>query len=181
MSYEYAETSVQSSVQTPRATPEQIVNIANTIWDQIKKSKVDVQDENASEELLTLLQNEFKDFNNSFPLVLRWMVQTRQYSSAALSKYLKKHSTATLDTRESFLRLQAEYLVLLYKENNSHQNGAAIKNYRDSIVKQLLDEDKKFMKLQEIAANELTELQTAVDKERRQNIFNRIMFMKGNK
>jgi len=152
-----------------RATPEEIVAIGRQIWRRVQDSGVAPDDDVGTDKLLELLQNEFRDFNASFPLVLRWAVQLRKFSATALDKYLRLHATADLSTREGFLRLQAEYLVALYREDNSRRHDEkAVQAYRAALVKQLLEEDEAFLALQKEAEAEAAALAAATDAERRQ-------------
>ncbi|NBQ43285.1 MAG: hypothetical protein EBU23_12565 [Mycobacteriaceae bacterium] len=154
-----------------RATPEEIVAIGRQIWRRVQDSGVAPSDDAGTDKLLDSLQNEFRDFNASFPLVLRWAVQLRKFSATALDKYLRLHATADLSTREGFLRLQAEYLVALYREDNQssgRHDEKAVQAYRAALVKQLLEEDEAFIALQKEAEAEAAAQAAATDAERRQ-------------
>ena len=127
---EFGEAPVEISVNTQQATPAAIGAIAKEIWQRITKSKVAIEDNPGNDRLLEALQAEFADFNKSFPLVLRWMVQMRKFRPKAFKKYLLKHASAKLDSRQAFLELQAEYLVLLYREEHSHPDERHVQQYR---------------------------------------------------
>jgi len=177
--YAYGEIPVSAGVHSAqRATPEQIVALAKKIWRDINTSKVAKDDDSGNDALLGRLQAEYSDFNQSFPIVLRWMVQLRQFNAAALEKYLLKHATAKLDTREEFLRLQAEYLVLLYRETHRHPDENFVRLYRDSIVKQLLEEDKAFLEMQEQVEDDLAQRAQAIDADRRKRLYEYLLARK---
>jgi hypothetical protein len=159
----------QARSERGRASPEEIVTIGRQIWRRVQDSGVAPGDDAGNDKLLESMQNEFRDFNASFPLVLRWAVQLRKFSASALDKYLRLHATADLSTREGFLRLQAEYLVVLYREDNSRRHDEkAVQAYRAALVKQLLDEDEAFLALQKEAEAEAAAAAAATDAERRQ-------------
>lgn len=158
----------EAQVRTERATPEKIVGIADQIWERIRGSGIAEGDHAQNDQLLGTLQNEFKDFGASFPLILRWMVQVRRYSRKALKLYLLQHATADLSTREGFLALQAEYLVLLYREDNAHVDENRAKQYRESIVAQLLKEDEEFKRLQAEVDAEVAKSRERMDRDRRE-------------
>ncbi len=105
------------------------------------------------------------------------MVQARQYKPKALKLYLLKHASATLDSREKFLELQAEYLVLLYREYHAKQHTpeATINAYREHVVKQLLDEDKEFVEVQKQVEAELEAAQKKADSERRLELYKTLL------
>jgi hypothetical protein len=176
--YTYGEVQVSASVHSDRATPEQIVTLAKKIWRAVKDSKVAENDDKGNDALLEKLQAEHTDFNQSFPLVLRWMVQVRQFNAKALEKYLLKHATAKLDTREEFLQLQAEYLVLLYRETHAHPDEGYVRRYRESLVTQLLEEDKAFLELQKQAEADLAAQAQIIDADRRKKLYEYILAQK---
>jgi len=134
---------------TQRATPEEIIEIAKKLWTRVQESGIDKDDEKGNDKLFADLRDndDFRDFASSFPVVMRWIVQARKFKVNALKGYLRKHANADLKTREAFLDLQAEYLVLIYKEEHTHADSRKVKIYRDGIIKTLRKEDKVFMEV----------------------------------
>lgn len=175
VNYDFGETNVidkSGAAQGGHATPEEIVAIGKRMWQRILDAKVSPSDEAGTDSLLERIQNEFKDFNTSFPLVVRWAVQLHRFSHTALDKYLRMHASADLSTREAFLRLQAEYLVILYRESNTHRHDEkAVQQYRNQLVEQLIEEDKTFIELQKEAEAEAAAAAAKVDKDRRQALY----------
>ena len=111
---------------TRRASPDELVEMAGRIWTKVKNSGIAEEDSKGNDDLLKKLQDEFKDFNESFPVALRWMVQARKFSSQAFRKYLLKHAKTKLDTREAFIRLQGEYLPLLFEDGLIHPDKGRV-------------------------------------------------------
>jgi hypothetical protein len=167
-----------SVTNSQQATPAQLVALAKTIWEKVKRSGVAAEDDSGNDALLASLQEEFKDFNISFPLILRWMVQMRKFNARALEKYLMKHSTTKMDTREAFLRLQAEYLVLLYREEHRHPDENFIKRYRQSLVEQLVEEDSTFTTMQKQVEVDLAAQEQVVDADRRMRLYKFLLAQK---
>jgi hypothetical protein len=177
--FAFGEVPVKASVSSSqRATPAELTEMARQIWRRVTESKVAKEDDAGNDRLLESIQGEYKDFNTSFPLVLRWMVQMRKFNAKAFEKYLMKHATAKLDTREAFLELQAEYLVLLYREEHRHPDENYVRQYRAAIVKQLLEEDKTFLDLQKQVEEDLARQDSAVDHDRRQRLYEYILNQK---
>jgi hypothetical protein len=106
------------------------------------------------------------------------MVQMRKFNSKAFHTYLLKHSSMKLSSREAFLELQAEYLVLLYKAEHSKYDEGAIRRYRDAIIKQLLEEDRTFQKLHKQVTDDMDKQRAVVDRERRQALVAYLMARK---
>jgi hypothetical protein len=164
---------IDTEIQTNRSTPEEIIAIANQIWKKVQSTEAS---EAASDKLLEEIQEEFKDFNTSFPLVVRWMVQLRKYRVKAFKKYLINHvAKADLSTKEKFLELQAEYPVLVAKEENPRRDSNFIREYRASIVKQLLEEDKLFMEMQKKVEEDFEKDAEKYDQERRQKLYSYLL------
>jgi len=169
----YDEVPVSAKVHsTGAATPEELVRMAGKIWKEVKAERISLNDHRRLDEQLARLQKEYRDFATSFPVVLRWQVQMRKYNSVAFKRYLVKHASVELKTKEDFLRLQAEYLVHMFREENPHSGNHLVRRYRDNIVKQLLDEDKQFEQVQKQVDLEVAEMDKANDTERRTQLYN---------
>lgn len=178
-SYAYGEVPVTASVgSAQRASLEDLVALAKRIWRSVRDSGVAAADDAGNDALLKRLQGEHPDFTQSFPIVLRWMVQMRQFSGRALEMYLRKHATTTFDSRESFLRLQAEYVVMVFREKNRGVDQGAVDRYRDAVCKSLLDEDKEFQEIQKQVEADLEARGRELDQERRQRLYKQLLSQK---
>jgi hypothetical protein len=165
------------------ATPDELVAMANAIFAEVKASGISVEDEAGTDRLLQDLQKKYKDFLDSFPLVLRWMVQLRQYSPSAFRTYLSVYAAAMGDgirTRHDYNVLQAKYLVLLERKLNPKQDNVALQTYRQKIVDMLDKEAEEFEKIQQEAAREIEIANAAEDRERRELLYTMILRQKLN-
>ena len=181
---------IQSSlpVNNGSATTDEILLIAKQIWkkviaadlkgekSEIKQSQEKIQEK--EDKLLEILQIEYKDFSQSFPLVLRWMVQMRQFKVSIFEKYLKKFSAAKVANREEFLDLQAEYLVMMYRYTNSHIEEHKVQEYRKNIIQSLIDEDKMFKEIQKEVEEQMKIEDDAINEERKKKIYTQLMNLK---
>lgn len=174
--YVFADVAVGSglsaSIHSQRATPDEIVAIAKNIWADVRASGVAENDNAGNDELLSELQEKYADFTKSFPLVIRWMVQARQFSAKALKSYLLQHANTDMSSRESFLRLQAEYLVLLHRASHPHADEALVKKYREAVIANLLEEDKAVTEIEQQVTEEFAARAAAADQERRARLYN---------
>lgn len=167
--YIYTETEVSSDVNHAQSLPiDDLVKLGGDIWNDIKKLP-----EDKSEEVYHAMYNKYRDFGSSFPLILRWMVQIRKYSSKAFRKFLIKYSSAKITTRKDFLILQAEYIVYLYEENKHHDKNS-VNLYREFIIKQLLEEDEKMCNIIDETDKEINRLSD----EKRNRLYNYIKNIK---
>jgi hypothetical protein len=170
--FAFGETPVKASLSSAqRATPAELVALARRIWQRVTAANIASEDNAGNDKLLESLQAEFSDFSTSFPIVLRWMVQMKKFNARAFEKYLLKHASAKLDSREAFLELQADYLVLLYREEHKRPDENLVRRYRSSIIEQLLEEDKAFQKMQKQVEEELARQEENVDQDRRTRLY----------
>ena len=141
-----------------------LVKLANDIWDDVKKSKKD------DEETLNYYFSKYSDFSSSFPLILRFMIQTKSFSKSAFTKFLHKFNTIKQSDKKEFTKVQGEYLVYLYSEKG-HKTSSDINNYRLFIQKQLLDELEEIEQCQKEAAEKIIEMDKGISDERRASLF----------
>jgi hypothetical protein len=175
--YDYAEVNASAArtFSAKNATPDDIIKIANTIWSKVVSSGIKSDDDAGNDKLFESLHEEYKDFGTSFPLVLRWMVQARQYKPKALKLYLLKHASTELNSREDFLNLQAEYLVMLFREQQVHPTEAAINLYRTQVREFLLKEDKEFVEIQKQVEADLEAAEKKANLERRLELYKHLL------
>ena len=167
-----------ASTSAQRASPAELVAIARQIWRRINDSKVSKADNDGNDWLLGKLQVDYKDFSTSFPLVMRWMVQMRKFNAKAFEKYLLKHASVKLDTRQAFLELQADYLTLLYREEHRHPDEKLVRQFRTSIIEALLEEDKTFIDMQKQVEKDLAVQESEVDRDRRKRLYDYLLSQK---
>ena len=161
-----------TSGKAGQATPEELVAMGIKLWQRVLDSGIAASDETGTDQLLAEIHKEFKDFTISFPLVVRWAVQLRKFNASALHKYLRLHASADLSSRESFLRLQAEYPTLIFREENrSRHDEGAIQKFRTHLIEQLMEEDKTFIKLQKDAEAEAAKQTSLVQEDRRHALY----------
>jgi len=182
----YTEINVDSKVRVkiPKCVAEnkenQIEEIANTakeIWKKIIEYNLKNKT-NTQYELLNLLQNEYKEFFLSFPLVLRWMVEMRQFKIKVFKKYLDKFINAEIDSKIEFLKLQGHYLVMLFKDTRPMASEEDIKDYEEKINNYLMIEDESFKEMEEEAKEEIKKESESISKEKKEMLYNEILRIK---
>lgn len=161
--YVFSETPVQTSIHNKTETIESILLLGNKIWKELKNN--DKTNKN-DEELYYNVYNKYKEFGTSFPLILRWMVQMNRYSEKAFKKFLIKYSNSSISSKKEFLILQADYIVYLYEENK-HYDKKHVNNYREFIIKQLLEEEEEINKID----TELNDELSKIDYEKRKQLY----------
>jgi hypothetical protein len=128
-------------------TVDHLVGLGSEIYQkavQAGYSRDRPEDHPKIDKLLARLWEEHADFRKEFPLVMRWAVQSLDYSAKAFRFYLTKVHKPHWKTRELFLKGQSEYLVILHRTRNPGCTPRELENYRTSVVKKVLEEDKAF-------------------------------------
>ena len=164
----------KTTMHISTATCEQIIDQANKIWkivlermDDKKLTKKSTSQDSQKKELLNELQDSYKDFNISFPIVLRWMVEAKKYKAKVFKQYLLKYAKAEFKTSEDFVKMQAEYLVCIFENDNPHVSQKNINKFRDTTVNAMLEEDREFKKIYARIEKELEVEKQLSDQERR--------------
>jgi hypothetical protein len=168
----HADVPVSANVSHARqVTVEDIVAEAEEIYKQVLAAKLREDDTAGQESLLKQIQDDHKDFNVSFPLALRWTVQTKQYKRTALVKYINYVKGKEWKERKDFLRDQGEYLVFLYRDLHPKYDQRQVTEYRQAIVAQLIKEDDEFEEMKKEAEKELKRRNDEIDQERRRSLY----------
>ncbi len=136
--------------ERPRATIEEIVAEAESIWAKVRPKKEEaraVERGKRGEELLAMVQADHANFARSFPVVVRWMAQLGKFSKSALSKFLKYHASQDPKSLEDFLSLQVEYPVCCYEEElkkKGMHDRRTVGIYRQKLLENLKQEREDF-------------------------------------
>jgi hypothetical protein len=157
------------------ATSDEIISIAKKIWKKALEAKIETLNNEQSDELLNKLQDEFKDFSQTFPLVLRWMIQMKQFNLSIFKTYIKKFSLAKVQSREEYLDLQAEYLVMLYRHNSHHPDEKKVQEYRRQLIESLIEEDKAFKEIQKEVEEQMKQEEKELNEERKKKIYKMLL------
>jgi hypothetical protein len=177
----YAELDMKSKAITklPKCTSdnkevqiEEIAKTAKEIWKKIIEYYLK---NNNSSELLNNLQTEYNEFFLSFPLVLRWMVEMKQFKMKVFKAYLDKFINAEISSKTEFLKLQGDYLVMLFIDLNPAAPKAKILQYEEDITNYLLLEDETFKDMEEEAKEELKKETEKMTKEKKELLYNLIL------
>jgi hypothetical protein len=125
--------------------------------------------------LLSNLQIEYSDFFKSFPLILRWMVQMKQFKIKVFKEYLKIFINKKISSKIEFLQLQGDYIVMLYKELNPLCSKEQLNKYESDIVNLLLKEDSDFKEIEEEAKKEIESYEKILSEERKMKLYNMLV------
>lgn len=120
--------SLQPTLKQNTATPDEILNIADEIWGEVKKRNLDVvKDSDKIDLFLEDLQSKYIDFATSFPIVLKWMVQLRKYNKDVFRKHLLSIGTNPIKSTDDFIEKQSTYIANIEKQYNPNHNDKEYK------------------------------------------------------
>jgi len=155
---------------------ETLTKIAKSIWKKIIEYNLKTKITSETEiDLLGQLQIEYNDFFLSFPLILRWMVQMRQFKVKIFEAYIRKFINTEIASKIDFLKLQGEYIIMLYKSLNPSLKASEIEKYEEDIINLLIAEDDSFKEIEEEAKQEIKKEEARLNKERREALYNSIL------
>lgn len=146
----------------PLSTKKEIVEYEDD--DEIDLNSSDYQT------LVKSLQYEYKDFNASFPIFIRWTAQTGDFDPDALREFCRKHAKTGLKTMEDFLSLQTKYVTYLYKAKHPHWNTSEIVRLADQLMTALIKEEKEFKEVTKEVEKELEEKKKTTTEWQRQEL-----------
>ena len=132
------------NIKTEYINIETVINTIKEILNKVKRSEIDPANSEENTKLLKILQTEYKDFSLTHPVVLRWIVEARQYDEQAFRTYAKNHVKSTYKDRNEFWKCQGEYLILLFRRLNPKVSIKAVKSYRDGVMKLLKKDNDDF-------------------------------------
>lgn len=119
------------------------VGDAESIWADFKERYTNDKTfrELTVEEQLEFYQKNYHTFTMTFPIVLRYMIQLRQYHKKAFIKFIKKLEAAPYRSELEYCERQADYVKYLYLELTSSHNMKDAqeiwKNAYDMLVKEV--------------------------------------------
>jgi len=155
------------------ATIDELLSIANNIFVEIKKSTTE------KDKLFNEVHLKYRDFAQSFPIVLRWMVYVQDYDAKTFKRYLTKIKSPSWPTRKDFLESQVDYLTMLYHTRNPRCSNQELSSYRKAMIDQLLEEDKQFEEAYKESEIREEQIRKASDLVRRQRLYN-FLTLRGN-
>ena len=124
---------------------------ANEIYKDFKnKTKKDLNFSKISpDDQLDYFQKKYKHFSLTFPIVLRYMVQLKWYSTKAFTQFLKKLKTNPYRSEDEYCKRQADYVKYLYMDINKHMGMHKANEVWQSTYNKLQLEVEMFKKMSE--------------------------------
>jgi len=146
-----------------------IVKEADGIWQECLKRKVHFGDTVASDALSAEMSKRYPDFSNSYPIVLRYICQMKEYKGKVFRRWLTKINIHPWKTESEYLDAQADYVAMLYQAIKGRStNKTQVSNLRTNIRKMLQQEHDQFKHYaaefgNEVDANECSNRKKTID------------------
>ena len=119
-------------------TVDQLVAYGDSLFAQIKKLKINLDDEADIERNEDMLRQRHDKFIYSYPIVFKYMLHCRKYSSKAFRAHILKLSKSMNRSSDEYLECQTDYATRLFMGNE--KNPIKIKKFREETFKCLKDE-----------------------------------------
>lgn len=126
--------SIDQTLHQNTATAEEILEVADAIWEITKSYKYDlIKDSDKIDKLLESLQKEYSDFATSFPVVLKFMVQLHKYNRSVFNRYLISLGSKPTKDLDDFIDKQATYVANLERHYHPTHNEAEFRKHKKYI------------------------------------------------
>jgi hypothetical protein len=122
---------------------ETYINDADDIWGNFKERlKTDPGFRNMNpDDQLNFYQKNYNRFTMAFPIVLRYMIQLRQFNKKAFAKFVKKMMANPYRSELEYCERQADYVKYLFMElspsHNMKEAHAIWKQTYDMLAKEV--------------------------------------------
>ena len=168
----FSDIDVKAIDDQAKATLDTIFADAEKVFQYAKKTEGDV------ETVYSKMRKDpqFGNFASTFPLVMRWIIETRSFNPKALKQFFKYYAKlGRAADQQEFLKNQAEYLVYVYRAQHPRASADEIRARREGYVAALLAEDREFMKMREAAVKEVEAADSQANLERRQLLYQQLL------
>jgi hypothetical protein len=120
--------------------------------------------------ILRVIKDKYAHFNESFPVIVSWMIKTGEYDDEAFKRYLIKRHKTKNPSAEDFLNMQHSYIVDLYKEKQAHWDPKKAAAFNSMLMKSIDDELKTIKEIEK----EVDEDMKRLNEETRKDMITRI-------
>jgi hypothetical protein len=130
-----------------------------------------------SDELYNKISKLHPEFNQSYPTVLRHMIQDQYYNSEAFKIYLMKLTEHPWTNDKERIDSYTDYYVLLYKKTHPRYDEGTIKWLREDYRRRVKDSHDKFMNTYKHIETQIEKEEKLYDQERRNELARRLRRM----
>jgi hypothetical protein len=147
---------------------QQIIDAAYQIRKEVHSPKYRGMDEN---EVIKKIQDIFKDFSRSFPIMLRHIVQTQKVYPDVIKRYVKLCQAQPTHSIAEFQQRQADYLAMVYRKEHPRAGPKEIAAIRAQYEKNLKKEEEYMKKVMDVISEERKTKRNEFNESKRNEIF----------
>jgi len=159
-----------------------ILNEANNIWAEYKKSQINIRDHLSLDRYLEKIQKEHNKLYMAYPTVIRHMIQEGLYHPKAFKHYLARLAKHPWMSDDQRLDSYADYYIILFKTKNKRWNNTEIQSQWKNYRKILQKEHDEFINLYDKYKTKIEQQDKKYAKERKETrleIFNALAVKNG--
>lgn len=142
-------------------TPDEIIHIANNIWEYISDSKYDQDDRKSCENVMANLCAEhqsYRQFHETFPYIMNSMINRRLYRKNVLRKHLEVYMKSIPTTMEERCKMHINYEYELALATTHRLTQTQRVQIRKVITETLEEEYKNFTEASTEAKQKMDEI-----------------------
>jgi hypothetical protein len=154
------------------ATVDYIIGVVSKLFEDVKagyKTIKKITPESVDALHKKIIDN-YKDFAQQHPIVVRHIVYEQKFYPKVMEKYLLHLSNHPVTNREQQLETQTEYLVYMLRHEHPRTETKKIYQYRNDVLKEIKDSDEKLQKCIETAAEEMANDKEKGNQDRRERL-----------
>lgn len=146
----------------------QVVDAAYQIRKEAKDPKYKGLEEN---ELIKKIQDKFKDFSRSFPIMLRHIVQTHKVYPEVITRYVKLCQVQPTHSVADFQKRQADYMAMVYRQEHPRAGQKEIALIRAKYEQNLKKEEEYMKKVMDVISEERKTKRNEFNESKRNELF----------
>jgi ribosomal protein L44E len=150
---------------------QQIIDAAYQIRKEASNPKYKDTDEN---DVIKKIQDIFKDFSRSFPIMLRHIVQTRKVYPEVIKRYVKLCQAQPTHSISEFQQRQADYLAMVYRKEHPRAGQKEIALIRAKYEQNLKKEEEYMKKVMDVISEERKTKRNEFNELKRNELFDLI-------
>jgi hypothetical protein len=143
----------------------------NRMWEQrLKLEGTNEWKTKNTTEQMSYFTRSFSDLIGKYMIQARYLIVNNEYSPNAFAQYQRDLHTRPYKSRDDWIKLQADYIVYLFRELNRRTTNDEAKRVHEISIKSLTAEFKSFEEDFEKAKKILAEREAAEKKEKKDRL-----------
>ncbi len=116
------------------------------IFKKYKDTVNDPYNQKLIEQMFQQVRQEHPDFTQSYPIVVRYILQFKMFNEKAFRRWLNFIKVNPWKTEQDYINAHGDYVFVLWKEYHPKLSRKELQNIRSNVVKELMTQHKTFKK-----------------------------------